>query len=144
MSARRAPWVGLVGLVVAVGLPVAGNWARHRAAGTCALDGMKIDPVYRVEVVDFRGRAEPFCCLKCAEMWLKNRSGQTRTIRVTDEASGEVIDADTAVYVRSSVVTMPTTGNRVHVFRNRADAEKHAAAHAGIVLSESERPFPRP
>jgi nitrous oxide reductase accessory protein NosL len=144
MSARRAPWVGLVGLVAAVVLPVAGNWARHRAGGTCALDGMTIDPVYRVEIVDFRGHAEPFCCLKCAEIWLKNRPGQTRAIRVTDEASGEAIDADTAFFVRSFVVTTPTTGNRVHVFRNRADAEKHAAAHAGIVLSESERPLPRP
>jgi nitrous oxide reductase accessory protein NosL len=140
----KARWVGLVGLVVVVGVPVAGNWARQRAAGTCALDGMAIDPAYRVEVVDLRGHAEPFCCLKCAEIWLKNRPGPTRAILVTDEASGERIDAETAFYVRSSVVTAPTTGNRVHVFRSREDAEKHAAAHWGTVLSGSERPLPPP
>jgi nitrous oxide reductase accessory protein NosL len=143
MSAK-APWVGLLGLVVVVGLPVAGNWARHRGDGTCALTGMAIDPVYRVEVVDSRGHPHAFCCVTCARAWLKKAPGEPKAITVTDEASGEPIDAGTAFYVRSFVVTMPTTGNRIHVFRNREDAEKHAAAHAGIVLSESERPFPRP
>jgi len=64
-----------------------------------------------------------------------------RSVRVTDEASGKLIDAGDAHYVRSSVVTNPATGNRVHAFRNRADAEKHADIHGGTVLSESERPF---
>jgi hypothetical protein len=39
------------------------------------------------------------------------------------------------------VVTQQTTGNRVHVFRHRIDAEKHAALFGGILLPESERPF---
>jgi nitrous oxide reductase accessory protein NosL len=43
--------------------------------------------------------------------------------------------------VRSSVVTTPATANRVHAFRSRADAEKHADKHGGTVLSEAEMPF---
>ncbi len=143
MSAK-APWVGLLGLVVVVGLPVAGNWARHRRDGTCALTGTAIDPAYRVEVVDSRGHPHAFCCVSCARAWLQKAPGRPRSIAVADEVSGERIDAGAAIYVRSSVVTVPTSGNRVHVFRNRADAEKHAADHAGVVLSESERPLPRP
>ncbi len=52
-----------------------------------------------------------------------------------------MIDAATAYFVRSMRVTRDTTGNRVHAFRNRADAEKHAEDYHGYVLSEEEGPF---
>jgi hypothetical protein len=141
MSMRKAPWVSLVGLLVVVGLPVVGNWARHRAAGSCALDGMAIDPAYRVGVVDARGRPHAFCCLRCAQLWKERASAEPRSITVTDEVSGQGIDAAAAWYVRSSVVTNPTTQNRIHVFRTREDAEKHAATFGGFVLPESKNPF---
>jgi hypothetical protein len=130
-----------VGLVVVVGLPLAGHWARRHPAESCALDGVTIPPLYRVEVVDVRGYPHAFCCVRCAEMWLENAHGEPRAITVTDEASGQAVDADRAWFVRSSVVTMPTTGNRIHAFRNRADAERHADLHLGTVLSDAEKPF---
>ena len=61
----------------------------------------------------------------------------------SDEVSGEPVDARSAHYVRSDVVTTPATGNRVHVFRRRVDAERHAALFAGTVLTGAERPFSR-
>jgi hypothetical protein len=60
---------------------------------------------------------------------------------VTDEASGEEIEAKSATYVRSLVVTTPTTGNKVHAFGNPADAEGHAARWQGRVLSAAEQPL---
>jgi endogenous inhibitor of DNA gyrase (YacG/DUF329 family) len=143
MTVSKRVWLGLVGLFVVVGLPLMGSWARRQAAGSCALDGMAIDPVYRVEVVDARGQPHPFCCLRCAQMWLDRQQARPLAITVTDEVSGRPIDAAAAWFVSSSVVTMPTTGNRIHAFGTRHDAEKHAASFAGSVLPESEYPFPR-
>jgi len=142
MSTHRTYWLSaLAGLAVVVTLALVAHWARGRPAQGCALDGAKIDPVYRVEIVDGQGQGHDFCCLVCARLWLDRQTTRPQAIRVTDEASGETIDAATAFFVRSSVVTRPTTGNRVHVFRNRSDAEKHADLFGGFVLPEAEGPF---
>jgi hypothetical protein len=60
---------------------------------------------------------------------------------VTDETSGALISASEAWFVRSSVITNRVTRNRVHCFQSRADAERHAAAFAGEILSGNDRPF---
>jgi hypothetical protein len=127
-------------MVVVAALAFVGSWARRPGPG-CALDGVKIDPAYRVEVVDAAGARHAFCCPACAALWLEHQSSSPRAILVTDETSGESIDAADAWYVRSRVVTTPATGNRVHAFRNRADAERHAEKNGGTVLPESESLF---
>jgi hypothetical protein len=143
MNARKTRWVAGVAVVaVVVGLPLAGYIIRRHGEPGCALDGAKINQDYRVEVVASDGRTHAFCCLRCAEIWLGRQSTPPRTVLVTDEASGNLIDARDAFYVRSSVVTTPATANRVHAFLSRADAEKHADKHGGTVLSGSEKPFP--
>jgi hypothetical protein len=144
MSRTATTWMwGLLGLVVVVGLPVLAHWLRQGAdPDGCALDGVKLDPAYRVEVVDAEGRTHAFCCPTCARLWLRRQPGPPRAIVVTDEATGQKVEAAAAWYVRSSVVTTPTTGNRVHAFRRRVDAERHAAAFRGTMLPESERPLP--
>ena len=53
----------------------------------------------------------------------------------------EEVDAASAWFVRSQVVTNPVTGNRVHAFRNPDDARRHAEAFGGVLLSGAERPF---
>jgi hypothetical protein len=138
------PWrTALVGTVVVAGLALLAHWARRDAGTGCALDGTRIDPAYRVEVVDSAGGSYAFCCPTCARIWLGRQSAPPRAVTATDEASGEAIDAATAHYVRSSVVTNAGTGNRIHVFRDRGDAERHAERFGGTVLSESENPFRR-
>jgi hypothetical protein len=144
MSVSKQSWFLLLGLVVVVGLPLLERWSRRPpSASACALDGVQIAPIYRVEVVDNRGATHAFCCLRCAEIWLEHQSALPREVRVTDEESGQPVAAAAAWYVRSSVVTVPTTGNRVHVFRNRADAERHAETFAGTVLPEAKQPLRR-
>jgi hypothetical protein len=144
MSAAKVPWAPLlVWSVVVVGLPLAAHWARRPSDPGCALDGAAVDPVYRVKVLDGRGQWRAFCCLRCAQIWIRDQAVPPRAVTVTDEPSGDELPAGAAEYVRSSVVTTPTTGNRVHVFRRRADADRHAAAFGGTVLAGSERPFPR-
>ncbi len=138
---RTLLWI-VFGLLIVVGVPVAAAWYRHGAGqGGCALDGTPVDAAYRVEVMDATGQAHVFCCLTCARLWLKQQSEPPRTVLVTDEVSGQALDAAAAWYVRSTVVTRPTTGNRIHVFKDRADAEKHAEEFAGEVLPQGEDPL---
>jgi nitrous oxide reductase accessory protein NosL len=117
------------------------NRARQDRQQGCALDGVRIEPIYRVSIVDDQQHAHEFCCVRCAELWLERQATQPTGIYLTDEASGEEIEAGRAFFVRSSVITKPTTGNRIHVFQQRGDAEKHAARFGGRLLPESERPF---
>jgi hypothetical protein len=124
-------------------LPFVGTWLRQTPGEHCALDGASLVPCYRVCVQDAAGRTRDFCCLRCAEMWVERQSAPVWAIRVTDEATGDQFAAADAHYVRSRIVTTPTTGNRIHVFRDRKDAERHALTWSGTILTGSERPFAR-
>ncbi len=139
----KSSWLLVVGgLLVVVGLPLLGNWARRTPPDGCALDGGPIDPLLRVRIVDDQGESRSFCCIVCATMWLKNHAESARTVFVSDELSGEELEAGKAYFVRSGVMTKATTENHTHVFRNAIDAERHAAT-GGTVLHGEERPFHR-
>jgi hypothetical protein len=135
-------WIarGLLALVV-VGLPFAGHWARQGRAGRCALDGDRIDPVYRVRIVDRAGANREFCCILCAERWLALEAAGSSIVYVTDEIGGKELPASDAYFVRSTVVTQPATGNRVHAFARRSDAQRHADEAHGAMLAGGERPL---
>jgi hypothetical protein len=142
MILDKIPWkTALAGLVVVVSLAEVAHWSRPDPGTGCALDGMKINPIYRVEIVDRAGGRHAFCCPTCARLWLKQQAEPPTQIIVTDELSQQPVEAAAACYVRSPVVTVPSTGNRIHVFRNRDDAEKHIDKNGGVILSESEDPF---
>src|SRR5262249_37492263 len=142
MNRARSRWLLLLaGLLVIVGLPVAGKWMRRQAAPRCALDGLKIEPLYRVRVVDRAGSSHNFCCVHCAGLWLARQGERPEAVFVTDEAGGAELAARSAYFIRSAVVTNPVTGNRVHVFRERMAAEEHARAFGGRALTEAEKPF---
>lgn len=130
--------------VVAAGLPVAGNWARGSRKERCALDGVRIEPIFRVRIFDPHGQADQFCCVACAELWLQRQTERHVAIYVTDEVTGSELDAPLAYFVRSSVITTPHTGNRIHVFWHRSDAEQHASVARGTVLMGSDRPLQHP
>ena len=134
-------WWAVVVQVVVVGLALFGAWSRRGDRGRCAFDGAAIEPVYRVRVEGPDGQTHPFCCIRCAELWLEAHPGPTGHVVVTDESSGKDVDAAVAWFVRSSIVTQPTTGNRIHAFRHRVDAEHHADIAGGRVLSDIDRPF---
>jgi hypothetical protein len=152
MKHWQASWItALSGVVVAAVLPLAAHWARQHSQGGCALDGVPIHPNFRVEVVDHEGRTHVFCCVSCAESWLNAQPGLPQAILVTDEVSGQPVENAKAFFVRSSVVTptgekpprLTPANNRIHVFRNWADAEKHIGTeeHRGTLLEEADRPF---
>jgi hypothetical protein len=127
--------------LVVVGVPLAGKWARRQRGPRCENDGLAIEPVYQVRVVDHAGRSHRFCCVGCARAWLLRQPVSPEAVYVTDEPSGKEIASRSARFVHSTVVTNPTTGNRVHVFQDSADAQEHARAFAGQELTGDERPF---
>jgi nitrous oxide reductase accessory protein NosL len=124
-------------LLVVVGLPLCGKWLRHHEAPRCEVDGLRIDPVYRVRIVDGAGNSHWCCGVDCARLWLKRNTDSSAEVYVTDETTGTEIDARSAFFVESAVVTNPVTLNRVHAFRRRADAEEHARSFGGEVLTKS-------
>lgn len=132
---------GLAYLLFCALLPLSAHWLRQKNEARCALDGVLIEPLYKVRVVDSRGHDYSFCCIHCATHWLTKSNIEPRGVFVTDEASGKEIEAEAAHYVRSTMVTTPTTGNRVHAFAARADAERHAESCRGRILPEAETPF---
>jgi NosL len=139
-KSSRTLWI-IAGLGLVIGLPLLGRWSREHAPTRCALTGLTIEPRFRVRLVEAGGLSWDFCCIQCAEGWLARRKNRTSAIYVTDEASGNLIDARTAFLVHSSAITNSITGNRIHAFRNQADAQNHARALHGEELNGSERPF---
>jgi hypothetical protein len=131
--------LALAGLALLLLLPVVGSWwRRHREKG-CAYDNGRIDPTYRVRIETESQGEVNFCCIRCAEKWLERKQIQPKRIWVTDEPTGEPVPAAEAFFVRSLVVTTPLSGNRIHAFKNKADADLHA--RQGKLLTGSERPF---
>jgi hypothetical protein len=92
-------------------------------------------------IVGRGGERNEFCCVHCAERWVKRQRDIPTAVLVADEVSGEMVDSYAAWFVRSGVATNPVTRNRVHAFRDRAAAEQHAAAFAGEVLEGAARPL---
>jgi hypothetical protein len=131
----------VLGLLLVVGLPLAGKWARRQREPRCALDGLEVTPLYHVRIVDQAGESHRFCCAGCARVWLAHQDGPVRTVYVTDEPNGEEIEASSAWFLRSPVRTNPVTGNCLHAFRYRADAEEHVRTFGGEILPDAERPF---
>ena len=138
---RRFWFASFLVAVSAVVLPLAGTWSRRQKLPQCAFDGVAIVPIYRVEIVAANGERRRFCCIRCAEHWLANEPSRPIAIDVTDEVTGQALDASQAYYVRSSVVTNTVTGNRVHVFSEQHDADEHAAQFRGRLIEGEERPL---
>lgn len=135
---------GAIAVVLLLLLSAAAVGLRHESATGCALDGVAIDPLYRVQVVDAKHQTQQFCCLRCAELWLKRQAARPKAIHVTDETTGELLNASEAHYVRSLVVTSPATGNRIHAFGTRESAVQHANMFRGTLLVGNEQPFAGP
>jgi len=131
-----AVFVGLMAL-----LPLAASLVRSRPAAVCAADGVLLGdpPAACISLRD--GPTHGFCCIGCARRWIASTGSRPATILVRDETSGRLIDAASAHYAWSPVVTQPATGDRLHAFALGTDARRHAAVYRGTLLSGRVDPF---
>ena len=128
LSMTRGKLLAWFGIVLA--LSVYSRWhTRHAGRDRCGLDGSRITPVYRVDLMEDGDPVASFCSIKCAVEWPDVSS--VAYWRVRDEMTGQPLDARKAAFVESSVVTVQSRQNRTHVFKQRTDAMAHAAEYDG-------------
>lgn len=140
----RAWWIcGCGSLLVITMLPLIRTFTREPIGeNRCSLDGLPIEPQFRVRIVGNKHGSYHFCSLNCAEWWFSAMGEEPLAIYVTDEPTAEEIEISAAIFVRSQVVVHAGTKDCRHVFRNSADAMSHAAAYHGRILVGGRRPFP--
>ena len=128
----------IIVIVIFLLVALATSFLKRSGGDKCALDAIKIEPIYQVDVTPTEGKTLKFCCIECSKKFLAANRGKVNAVTVTDEVTGKRIDASIAFFVESSIVTNQSTGNRVHVFAEKADAEKHAKDFSGVII---ENPF---
>lgn len=142
---RRTLLAYAVAVALAAGLPFVSAALAPRGAALCARDGIEIGTLLRIRIETADGTSLAFCSVRCAEDWIAHAApgrdpGRLRVF-VTDETTGSEIDVHDAVFVRSRILTLRTTEERIHAFGRRADAASHAAAFGGLLLEGDDRPF---
>jgi hypothetical protein len=128
----RAGALWLLG-VVALGAVSRVTYQRGRAE-RCALDGLRIEALYRVDLGRDGETVHSFCCVDCAAEWPEVHAGDTWTVR--DEVTGGELDHTLAVFVASDVVVVPSRGAATHAFARWEDAQAHAAAYHGARIPD--------
>jgi len=142
MSGSTLRHLGFLGALILLGaVPFVGHALRTPPGPRCAGDGVALAGSPVVKFVSGDGSETSFCCVSCAEAWpIADPRGR---VLVTDEATGQMVRARDAWFVRSLVVAQPATRDRVHTFATKADADRHTAAYRGRILTGKQRPFTR-
>ncbi len=136
----------VAGVLLCAALPVVGARLRSHGPARCALDGVMLEDLHRVDVVSPAAEgddetATSLCCIQCARAWIELSQTDPERVRVIDEETGAPVDAASAWFVRSRVVTVQDTGDRVHAFANKDDAVAHVEAYRGRLLVGGDHPF---
>ena len=132
---RQLPFIGA--LVIATTISALVAYSSHvQTSARCSLDGSGIEPLYEVTIIQKDRSTSRFSCVLSAQIWLGEYSGQVFSIQVTDEITGQKIAAKDAYYVISELITIPHTGNKIHVFARKAEAELHARQFKGKLVKE--------
>jgi hypothetical protein len=127
----------VAGIAAAAAAPSVARHLRGDGSDRCDLDGSAIDPAARVRIVDEQSVSHRFCGVHCAERWIEKSGERVREILVTDEASGNEVDARGAWFV-----WMRAPGESgIRAFADEREARRHAAAFGSTVLTGDERPF---
>ncbi len=83
------------------------------------------------------GRHQRACCPHCGLMQIHNMGSQIQAALVTDFISGQVISAQTAVYVTQPDITICCTPSVV-AFRRPADAQRFQKGFGGVMMTMPE------
>jgi len=90
--------------------------------------------MHEVIIIEKDKSPSKFSCVLSAQIWLRENRKLASCIQVTDEITGEKIEAEDAYYVVSEVITTPHTGNKIHVFGQKRAAKLHARQFNGKLV----------
>ena len=121
---RRAVVIATA-LALAVGIPFVATAIRGKPVSGCARDGVPLDGLFMARLVTTDGSVFSFCSVHCSRDWWDHHKGAVQSVTVRDETTKDDIDAATAWFVRSAVLASRASGERIHAFGRRADAELH-------------------
>jgi hypothetical protein len=134
----RKTTAGITILLISIILAFSSAIYRSQNAFKCNYDGLRIIPVYEVDIRLKDGNTGRFCSVHCAKAWLQRNTSPVDSVIVTDEIAGERLDSAVAFFVESDVVTIKVAQNRIHSFRDKSDAMSHAKQYNGRLV---ENPF---
>ena len=132
--------LAVVGVLVAAALPVVAARVRGPGPARCSRDGTVLAGTLRIRAEHPDRETARFCSVRCASDWIA-RSGAGWEAIVADETNGSDVPASRAWFARSRVAASPASGENIHAFANRADADAHVALYGGRVLEGGDRPF---
>ena len=106
-----------------------GTGLRDRPGGPrCLRCGAPSDTIGRVRFLLPDGTDRVFCSIPCARAAGVPEGAR---VRVTDEATGQEVDADAAFFVESEAVSVAHNRTRIHAFARTTDAAAHLEQHRG-------------
>jgi hypothetical protein len=136
--ASNERWIALFITLVIISLGSGCKGERKSIEGRCDYDGVKVEPLYAVYFSLQDGTKMKFCSIVCASMSFSELKKKVKEVMVVDETSEKKIMASQAFFVESEVMTTLHVKNRIHVFSNREDAERHLKRFNGKWI---ENPF---
>ncbi|MBI4686865.1 MAG: hypothetical protein HY756_03670 [Nitrospirae bacterium] len=126
--------LAIIIILISVALSFLTVFYNKQNTPVCSYDGTRIEPIYEVDIKQKDGRLLRFCSVYCAKGWFKEKPGEVDSVIVTDEITGEKIDAAIAFFVESEVVAIEATQNRIHAFKNKEYAVNHARQYKGKII----------
>ena len=138
---RRPRWLpSALALLAVAALPLVADRLRSRSE-LCAMDGSPVQSSFRVRIVETDGTVRSFCGVRCADRWLARSGTAPRAVLVTDCGNGREVSADSASFLYTMTGWGEDVPDFVRVFGRRADAERHAKAYGGEIMTGADRPL---
>lgn len=122
-------------IAVAIVIPLITISLQRQNTTVCHYDGEKIMAIYEVDIKQKDGDILRFCSVYCAREWFERNNTKVASVTVTDELTGEKLDAAIAFFVESEVISVATTRNRIHVFKEEHHSQTHAKQYNGRIVN---------
>ena len=117
------PWkILLIVAILSVGLGLFSSYHMygHKVAA-CEQCGMSINPTFEVVFHLKDGTKKRYCCVNDALHAYREMVDQVDWVAVTEQETGEKLNATDAIFVENEIVTCEPCDTRVHIF----EAETH-------------------
>lgn len=119
---KRKKWI-ILGITLVL-ISIISSFFKKGSYQKCEFDGANIIPLYEVDLI-FDTGIKRFCSIPCAITYLKVYSKGLKYVTLVDEVTGNKIDSKIAYFVKSNILKVTHTNDKIHVFSD----EQHANAH---------------